>query len=132
MSTFSYRVRDGEGRVLQGSLEAASADLVKQRLRDLGYLPITIEETKQSALTTEVKIPWLSNRVKLKEVAVFSRQFATMINSGLSLLRTLTVLSEQTQNETLAQVARDVANDVERGDSLSAALAKHPKVFDRL
>ncbi len=132
MSTFSYRVRDGEGRVLQGSLEAASADLVKQRLRDLGYLPITIEETKQSALTTEVKIPWLGNRVRLKEVAVFSRQFATMINSGLSLLRTLTVLSEQTQNETLAQVARDVANDVERGDSLSVALAKHPKVFDRL
>jgi type IV pilus assembly protein PilC len=105
---------------------------VKQRLRDLGYLPITIEETKQSALTTEIKIPWLGNRVRLKGVAVFSRQFATMINSGLSLLRTLTVLSEQTQNETLAQVARDVANDVERGDSLSAALAKHPKVFDRL
>jgi type IV pilus assembly protein PilC len=132
VSTFSYRVRDGEGRVLQGSLEAASADLVKQRLRDLGYLPITIEETKQSALTTEIKIPWLGNRVRLKGVAVFSRQFATMINSGLSLLRTLTVLSEQTQNETLAQVARDVANDVERGDSLSVALAKHPKVFDRL
>ncbi len=105
---------------------------MKQRLRDLGYLPITIEETKQSALTTEIKIPWLGNRVRLKGVAVFSRQFATMINSGLSLLRTLTVLSEQTQNETLAQVARDVANDVERGDSLSVALAKHPKVFDRL
>lgn len=132
MSQFAYKVRDGRGRMLEGSLEADSADLVTQRLRELGYVPIAIEERKDSALKADIKVPFLTDRVKLKDIAIFSRQFATMINSGLSLLRTLTVLADQTENKTLAQVARDIANDVEKGESLSVALARHPKVFDRL
>jgi type IV pilus assembly protein PilC len=132
MSQFAYKVRDSHGKVLEGNLEADSADLVKHRLLDLGYVPIAIEERKASALKSDVKIPFLSDRIKLKDIAIFSRQFATMINSGLSLLRTLTVLAEQTENSALAQVARDIANDVEKGESLSVALARHPKVFDRL
>lgn len=132
MSQFAYKVRDNNGKVFEGSLEADSADLVSARLRELGYTPITVDEQRDNALKTEIKIPGLSDRIKLKDVAVFSRQFATMINSGLSLLRTLTVLADQTENPALAQVARDIANDVEKGETLSVALAKHPKVFDRL
>jgi hypothetical protein len=71
-------------------------------------------------------------RVKLKDLAVFSRQFATMINSGLSLLRALTILGEQTANKRLAQIIVLVRAEVEKGVSLSAAMAKHPKVFNRL
>jgi len=70
--------------------------------------------------------------VKLKDVAVFSRQFATMINSGLSLLRALSILAEQTESKVLAAIANEVRLDVEKGSSLSAALAKHPKAFSRL
>ena len=132
MSQYAYKVRDSQGRVLEGTLEADSADLVSYRLRDLGYVPIAIEARKDSAFKADIKLPGLSDRVKIKEVAIFSRQFATMINSGLSLLRTLTVLAEQTENKKLAQTARDIANDVEKGQSLSVALARHPKVFDRL
>ena len=132
MSQYAYKVRDSHGRVLEGQLEADSADLVSHRLRELGYVPIAVEERKDSALKSDIKIPGLSDRIKLKDIAIFSRQFATMINSGLSLLRTLTVLADQTENQALAQVARDIANDVEKGESLSVALAKHPKVFDRL
>ena len=132
MSQYAYKVRDSQGRVLEGQLEAGSADLVSHRLRELGYVPIAIEERKDSALKSDIKIPWLSDRIKLKDIAIFSRQFATMINSGLSLLRTLTVLADQTENQASAQVARDISNDVEKGESLSVALAKHPKVFDRL
>src|SRR5262249_33714374 len=69
---------------------------------------------------------------KLKDVAVFSRQFATMINSGLSLLRSLNILAEQTESKPLAEVVNQVRLDVERGASLSQALAKHPKAFPRL
>jgi type IV pilus assembly protein PilC len=83
-------------------------------------------------LSKDISIPGLSNRVKLKEVAVFSRQFATMINSGLSMLRALNILAEQTDNKTLADIANQVRIDVEKGSSLSAALARHPKVFSRL
>jgi type IV pilus assembly protein PilC len=79
-----------------------------------------------------VKIPGLSGRVKLKDIAVFSRQFATMVNSGLSLLRALAILAEQTENQELARVVGEVRLDVERGSSLSAAMSRHPKVFNRL
>jgi type IV pilus assembly protein PilC len=79
-----------------------------------------------------VRIPGLTGRIKLKDVAVFSRQFATMINSGLSLLRSLYILAEQTENKVLADVVNQVRIDVEKGSSLSAALAKHPKAFSRL
>ena len=70
--------------------------------------------------------------VKLKDVSIFTRQFATMINSGLSLLRALYILTEQTENKALAKVCDEVRQDVEKGSSLSQALARHPKVFNRL
>src|SRR5262249_25892384 len=73
-----------------------------------------------------------SDRVALKDVAVFSRQFATMINSGLSLLRSLAILADQTENKVLAGIVNEVRLDVEKGSSLSNALAKHPKAFNRL
>ena len=70
--------------------------------------------------------------MKLKDVAVFSRQFATMINSGLSLLRSLNILAEQTESKALAEIVNQVRMDVEKGSSLSQALARHPKAFSRL
>jgi type IV pilus assembly protein PilC len=71
-------------------------------------------------------------KVKLKDLAVFSRQFATMINSGLSLLRALTILTEQTENPELARVIGEVRNDIEVGNSLSVSMAKFPEVFPPL
>ena len=70
--------------------------------------------------------------MKLKDVAVFSRQFATMINAGLSLLRALYILAEQTENKALAEITNQVRIDVEKGASLSQAMSKHPKAFNRL
>jgi type IV pilus assembly protein PilC len=131
--TFQYKVKDNKtGKVVEGSLEAENAQLVVSKLRSMGYTPIEIQQQGARNLTRDLKIPGLSDRVKLKEVAVFSRQFATMINSGLSLLRSLHILSEQTESKPLAEVVNQVRIDVERGSSLSAALAKHPKVFNRL
>jgi type IV pilus assembly protein PilC len=131
--TFQYKVKDNKtGKVVEGSLEAENAQLVVSKLRSMGYTPIEIQQQGARNLTRDLKIPGFSDRVKLKDVAVFSRQFATMINSGLSLLRSLHILSEQTESKPLAEVVNQVRIDVERGSSLSAALAKHPKVFSRL
>ena len=80
----------------------------------------------------EIKLPKLGATVKLKDLAIFSRQFATMINSGLSLLRSLTILEEQTANKDLAKTLTEVRQDVETGPALSDALAKHPKIFPPL
>ncbi len=131
-TTFAYKVRDQGGQVVEGSLEADDASLVVGKLRQMGYTPIAIEEKSGKSLTSDVKIPGFGPKVKLKDVAVFSRQFATMINSGLSLIRALAILTDQTENPLLAGVAGEVRLDVERGSSLSAALSKHPKVFNHL
>jgi len=131
-TTFAYKVRDRGGKVIEGSLEGDSLTLVTGKLRAMGYTPITIEEAAASKLSAEIKIPFLSDRVKTKDVAVFSRQFATMINSGLTLLRSLAILGEQTESKELARIVNEVRLDVERGSSLSAAMQRHPKAFNRL
>src|SRR5918999_4982438 len=130
-TSYAYKVRDREGKMAAGSMEAESEEAVVSRLRQLGYAPISIEAENGAGLKTEVKLPG-AGRVKLKDLAVFSRQFATMINSGLSLLRSLTILGEQTSNRRLGEVILQVRAEIEQGTSLSAALAKHPKVFNRL
>jgi type IV pilus assembly protein PilC len=130
-TSYAYKVRDREGKVAAGAMEAESEQAVVARLRQMGYAPISIEEEKGAGLKTELRLPGLGG-VKLKDLAVFSRQFATMINSGLSLLRALTILGEQTTNRRLGDVVTQVRAEVEKGTSLSAALARHPKVFNRL
>jgi type IV pilus assembly protein PilC len=130
-TSYAYKVRDREGKMAAGSMEAESEEAVVSRLRQLGYAPISIEAEKVAGLKAEVKLPG-AGRVKLKDLAVFSRQFATMINSGLSLLRALTILGEQTSNRRLGEVIIQVRAEVEKGTSLSAAMARHPKVFNRL
>jgi type IV pilus assembly protein PilC len=130
-TTYVYRVRDKDGRLLEGTLEADSTTLVANRLQAMGYLPVSIERQRGSKLHLELKVPGMG-RIKGKDIAVFSRQFATMINSGLSLIRALNILGEQTENPKLKEIVSEVRTDVERGASLSQALARFPKAFDRL
>jgi type IV pilus assembly protein PilC len=130
-TTFAYKVRDKAGKIVSGTLEADSQSLVASRLKQMGFAPVLIEEQKTNLGKKELKLPW-GGKAKSKDLAVFSRQFATMINSGLSLLRALNILAEQTDNSALAAAVADVRNEIEKGSSLSSALAKHPKVFKRL
>jgi len=130
-TSYAYKVRDREGKMAAGAMEAESEEAVVTRLRQMGYAPISIEAEKGAGLKTELRLPGVSG-VKLKDLAVFSRQFATMINSGLSLLRSLTILGEQTSNRRLGEIIIQVRAEVEKGTSLSAAMARHPKVFNRL
>ncbi len=130
--TFDYKVRDRSGQLIEGKLEGDSLPLVVGRLREMGYLPVTVTPAAGPGLKTEIVIPGFTDRIKPKEVAVFSRQFATMVDSGLSISRSLAVLATQTENKYLAQKIHQIRDDVESGLALSAALAKHPKVFDHL
>ncbi len=131
-TTFAYKVKDRDGQVHSGEMEGSSQTAVTKALRDRGYQPISVDEKTESALQMEIRIPGLTDRVKLKEVAVFSRQFATMINAGLSLLRALSILADQTPNKAFARIIVGVKADVERGTSLSGAMEEHPKAFNRL
>lgn len=130
-TTFDYAVRDRTGRVVQGKLDAESEAAVAQRLVAMGYAPIKVSAAN-AGMKREITIPGFGKKVKLKDLAVMSRQFATMINSGLSILRALSILTEQTENKYFAQILTEVRNDVEAGNSLSSAMSKHVNVFPPL
>jgi type IV pilus assembly protein PilC len=128
--SYAYRVRSREGKIISGVMEADGESAVANRLRGQGLVPIQIKKEAKVSAKTEIRIR--AEKVKLKDLAIFSRQFATMINSGLSLLRTLNILAEQSENATLAKTIGALRDDVERGSSLSASMSKHPKVFNAL
>src|SRR3954463_12660661 len=130
-TTFQYSVRDRGGKLISGRLDGESQAAVVQKLRGMGYAPVSITQAK-SGMSRELSIPGFGKKVKLKDLAVMSRQFATMINSGLSLLRALTILTEQTENTELARLLGELRAEVEGGNALSSAMAKHPKVFPPL
>lgn len=125
--TYEYAVRDRSGKLVKGTMEAASESAVVARLKTQGMAPLSVVETN-TGMNKEINLPG-SNKVKLKDLAVMSRQFATMINSGLSLLRALSILAEQTESKGLKESLQRIREDVEEGTSLSAALAKEDKVF---
>lgn len=128
--TFTYTGRDGAGKLVKGKIDASSEAIVTSRLRGMGIAPISIKAAPQgTGLSREINIGSFKAKVGLKDLAVMSRQMATMISSGLSLLRTLTILSEQTSNKELAKILAGVARDVETGGSLSASFAKHSESF---
>src|SRR3954469_21520981 len=125
-TTYVYKVRDKAGRLVEGSLEAQSEQLVVSRLREMGYVPLSVSRKGRSPLTMDIKVGQKSN---LKDLVVFSRQLATMIDSGLSILRALSILSEQTESKSLGKVIADMKVDIEQGLSFSQAVARHPKIF---
>ena len=130
--TFDYTVRDRNGKTKTGQMTAPTQKAVSDKLRELGYAPVSISEHKESLGKKEIKLPGVGDKVGLAELAVFSRQFATMINSGLSLIRALNILANQTDNTKLAEIIGKIRSDVEQGRPLSASMAEHdvfPKLF---
>ena len=127
--TFRYKARDQTGRRREGTVDGRDQKVVAARLREMGMTPVSIEEQQTSGLKREITLPGRGGgggKVKLRDLAIFSRQFATMIAAGLTLLRSLHILAEQSDNPKLSQIIAKVATAVEEGKSLSEALAEHP------
>jgi type IV pilus assembly protein PilC len=128
-TTYEYKVRDRAGNLVSGQLIGDSEGLVMTKLREMGMTPIEVKKAK-AGLKMEINLR--PGHVKMKDLAVFSRQFATMVNSGLPILRALSILGDQTENKELQKVLVQVRLDVEQGASLSGAMDKHPKAFSDL
>jgi type IV pilus assembly protein PilC len=128
-TTYQYKVRDRAGKLVSGELMGDSESLVMAKLREMGMVPIEVKKAK-TGLKMEINLR--PGHVKLKDLSVFSRQFATMVNSGLPILRALSILSEQTASKELQKVLVQVRLDVEQGASLSGAMERHPKAFNDL
>jgi type IV pilus assembly protein PilC len=129
--TFHYNSIDANGRKSKGTVEAANETAATNVLRQRGEVPLELSQAGQG-LNRDLKIPGLGNRTKLKDLAVFARQFATMTASGMSLLRSLSILEDQTSAASLKKATGEMRTDVAGGVSLSSAMGKHDKVFPRL
>lgn len=127
---YSYKSRDSGGKLVKGTMEAQNEAVVVSRLRTLGLTPVAINEAAAgTGLQMDIKITGFEKSVPLKELAIMSRQMSTMVGAGLSLLRTLTILTEQTENKTLASALDTVRTQVEAGTALSDAFAKQERIF---
>ncbi len=131
---FDYKVRDLRGSIKSGTLEAESQAQVATKLKSMGYAPISISQVGGGGgMSKEISFgSFGKKKVTLKDLSIFARQFATMVNSGLSLLRALSILTDQTENKELARILGEVRNDIETGNSLSSGMAKHPEAFPPL
>jgi type IV pilus assembly protein PilC len=130
MASYAYSAINAQGAVLDGVLSAPDAGAARDQLRSKGLLAQSLVETAESADTTEGH--GLKKKVNPRALQIFSRQFATMIEAGLSVVAALIILEEQTVDKRLAPVVTAVREDVEGGSLLSEAMSQHPKVFSRL
>ncbi len=131
LETFEYRARDRNGEAKTGTLEAESRQAVLEHLRELGYLPVAVTSKKPPPLKRQIRLPF-TRKVKLAEIAVFSRQFSTMIEAGITVMRALAILQSQSENPALVATVTEMRAQIAAGSSLSDAVASFPKIFDRL
>jgi len=130
MSTFVYKVRDRSGKIFTGSMEGENRSSVVSRLREMDYFITSINEKRRSFLISK-KIT-LFQRIKFRDLTIFYRQFATMVNAGLTLVSSLDILINQVENKTLSNVIKTIKSDVEAGSTLADAFAKQPQVFSEI
>src|SRR5215210_740740 len=129
MAAFTYSAINSQGVELMGSIHAPDRNAAREQLRVRGLLAQNLIELPASG---EQSVRTTFKKIKPKSLQVFSRQFATMIDAGLSVVSALLVLEEQTDDKYLAAVVRELRADVESGLLLSQAMLRHPKVFSRL
>ncbi|MBW7956690.1 MAG: type II secretion system F family protein [Deltaproteobacteria bacterium] len=132
MPTFVYSGKTLAGEPRRGEIEAASVAQATASLRRQQIVPASIGPKKAKRSLSEIKIPGLGGGIKTKDIVIFSRQFATMIDAGLPLVQCLDILAGQQENQEFKKILLDVKSSVEGGSTFADALRKHPKVFDDL
>ena len=127
MPMFEYTARSQTGQIQKGQMDVASKDDVTAYLRKNRMIMVSVREAPK-----QIKLSFGAPRIKTRDIVIFTRQFATMINAGLPLVQSLNILASQTENKALADVTRAVVYDVESGNTLADAFSKHPKAFSGL
>jgi len=131
VAKFAWEGKTRGGEVQKGEMEAPSEVAVGSQLRRQGIMPTRIKE-RGKGLDVEIKIPGMGGKVSTKDLVVFTRQFATMIDAGLALVQCLDILGRQQENKEFKRVLVEVKESVESGSTFADALKKHPKAFDEL
>jgi len=129
-TTFDFRAVDGAGVPSRGEVAAESKAQVADQLRQRGLIVLEVNEKSEAFKLEDLFKRWRG--VGMRDMAVFARQFATLVGSGMPMLRSLQTMEDQTEDEMLAEAIGSVREDVEAGSSLAQAMERSPKVFDRL
>lgn len=133
MARFSYEAVTSDGNTISNVTEADNKSDAVSKLRNMGYFPTKVVEVGvKEEEKREIRIPWLSGRIKASEIEFFSYQLSTLVNSAVPLTRALGILIEQIENNRLRQIIEQVKYDVEHGSTLYDALAQHPNLFSEL
>jgi type IV pilus assembly protein PilC len=133
MPTFEYSARDKTGKEVTASAESSSKEALINQLRDKGLMVSAVQEKKADTVAKKKRsFKLFGGKVNLKDLSMFCRQFATMINAGVSLVRCLDVLEQQTSSARLKEIIRDIEGEIEGGATLSRSMAKFPRVFTNL
>jgi type IV pilus assembly protein PilC len=134
MAYFTYTARDRSGKASRGGIEAADRQSAMSKLRDSGLIVASIAEGKKPLSFGKgfTGSGIFAKQVKLKDLAVFSKQFSAMIDSGIDVLRCLKILGRQTENSALREIIGKVQEDVSEGQNLAQAMSKHPQAFPQL
>lgn len=130
MPVFQYVARTYQGKMVSGQSEGADEATVAKILRDQGLIPTSIEAGVARKGRKKKEKAGKGGRVKIEDLVIMSRQFATMIRAGLPLMEVLNILAEQSEKKSLKDVLKTVEHDVETGSSLTEAIQKHPKIFN--
>lgn len=126
MPGFNYTAINRNGKRVRSSLDASSIETAKSSLRGAGYTILDIKE--QTTLNRDIEIPFLG-KPKAKDMAVFCRQFVSILRAGVSVASVLSMLGQQTGNKKLRAAIREMQADVEKGESLATSMRRHPKIF---
>ena len=126
MPGFNYTAINRNGKRVRSSLDASSIETAKSSLRGAGYTILDIKE--QTTLNRDIEIPFLG-KPKAKDMAVFCRQFVSILRAGVSVASVLSMLGQQTSNKKLRAAIREMQADVEKGESLATSMRRHPKIF---
>jgi len=131
MPKFKYEAMDSTGQEVTGTIEASGESAAVSSLRDQGYRPFEVNEISDGGF--ELNIPFISGPpVDQQEVALFTRQMATLLDAGLPLLRAVNIMKDQLDNEDFKDILDQVSQDIKGGASFSEALERHPDVFENL
>jgi type IV pilus assembly protein PilC len=136
MAEFLYEALDRQGKQVKGLIEAATEEIIIEKLRDMGYYPLSVTAHKKKAADVDLlALPGLRlvfHRVKMKHVMTFTRQLATLVDAGLPIIRSLNILTEQVESVIFKEKIKTIAKDIESGATLAESFGKHPKIFDPL
>jgi len=134
MAFFRYKAVTPEGKVVEGTLEAIDQETVLARLQEQGQLPIKVfpGEDTGGVLSREIRLPWKRKKVPQKDLLIFTQELSTLVKAGLTLDRSLSVLSDLTENDYLAEVVRELLREIKGGKALSEALSTYPQVFPKV